>query len=209
MKQGTKQRIVGSVVLLSLALIFLPIIFDGGGSYQTPISSRIPDAPAVPVMPERRVTRPEILADSDAILVEETEAPVVVDNANGSAETALADGVESTGEEDPAGTGIAVVESAPDFISAAPQLDETGLPQGWSVRLGAFSDSDNANTLVARLQESGYKAYSRMRDSSQGRLTVVYVGPWLDRGQAGDYLARLQEEFQLAGIVERYEIEQL
>lgn len=208
MKQGTKQRIVGSVVLLSLALIFLPIIFDGNGSYQAPVSSRIPDAPAVPVMPEPRVTRPEIIADSDAILVEEPAAAAVDDNANDNAETASADDVESTRAENAPDTGVNVVESEPDFISAAP-LDETGLPRGWSVRLGAFSDSDNASALVTRLLEAGYKAYSRLRESSQGQLTLVYVGPWLDRGQADDYLARLQEEFQLAGMVERYEIEQL
>ena len=210
MKQGTKQRIVGSVVLLSLALIFLPIVFDGEGSYQPPVTSRIPEAPVVREMPEPAPVRPQIIADSDAILLEETPA---ADNGNDSAEPAPTGDVESVTqnaqEDETAAPDVAVVESAPDRADETSVLDETGLPRGWSVRLGALSDNDNASNLVARLQESGYKAYSRRRDGSQGQLTVVYVGPWLDRAQAEDYLGRLQDEFQLAGMVERYEIEQL
>ena len=49
MNQGAKQRIVGTVALLALALIFLPIIFDGEGSYQVPVSSRIPETPIISI----------------------------------------------------------------------------------------------------------------------------------------------------------------
>ena len=64
MNQNTKQRIVGVVVLLALALIFLPILFDGDGDFQSTISSRIPEAPTIELMPEPVPSRPEIDADS-------------------------------------------------------------------------------------------------------------------------------------------------
>jgi len=52
LNQGTKQRIVGTVVLLTLAFIFLPIVFDGQGSYEPAMTSRIPDrGPAAPNLP--------------------------------------------------------------------------------------------------------------------------------------------------------------
>jgi len=220
LQQSTKQRIVGTVVLLALALIFLPIIFDGEGSYQPTISSRIPATPNVTVLPEPIQSRPVILADNDrpdetepALLPEqdsalavETTAPEeagasALDNAPGVA--IAADPVEVA-----LNTVAEITESAPDFTRPGSVLDENGLPQGWSVRLGSFSNADNANALLERLQEAGYRAYSRIIPAEQGDLTGVFVGPWLDRQISNGYQQSLQDEFQLAGIVVPYEVEQ-
>ncbi len=176
------------MVLLALALIFLPFIFDGQGSYQDTISSRIPDPPAVPVLSEPVPTRPLIIADTEAVRV--TEA------------------AESTAEPETKPT-VAVTTSEPAFTREPPSFDDNGLPQGWSVRLGSFSDSANAANLLQRLQAAGYKAYTRVISSDQGTLTGVFVGPWIDRLRVDDYQQRLQDEFQLAGIIVRYELERL
>ncbi|MDP6653031.1 MAG: SPOR domain-containing protein [Gammaproteobacteria bacterium] len=189
MKQGTKQRIIGTVVLLALALIFLPIIFDGQGSYQNQISSRIPATPVVPILPEPQQVRPVIIADAEA------------------AEPAPITNTETTPE--PAENRVEVSSSEPAFTRDIPSLNSSGLAQGWSVRLGSFSNVSNANTLLERLQAAGYKAYTRAIASEQGALTGVFVGPWLERSMVQDYQERLQQEFQLAGMVVRYVVEQL
>ncbi|MDP6535623.1 MAG: SPOR domain-containing protein [Gammaproteobacteria bacterium] len=196
MKQGTKQRIVGTVVLLALALIFLPIIFDGQGSYQNQISSRIPATPVVPILPEPQQVRPVIIADAEVAEVEPTEA-----------EPTPSANTETTPE--PAVSPVEVSTSEPAFTREIPSLDSSGLPQGWSVRLGSFSDESNADTLLERLQAAGYRAYTRAITSEQGALTGVFVGPWLERSMVQDYQERLQQEFQLAGMVVRYVVEQL
>ena len=209
MKEATKQRIVGTVVLLALGLIFLPIVFDGQGSYQTPVSSRIPDPPAVPILPEPEVQRPTIITESEL-----SADPVQVDASDDS--SAVADSGDAEQEPQPQSvtepaeqtdSGVEVVESQPDFDREAPQLGADGLPQGWVVRLGTFADNSNASTLVTRLQNSGYKAYSRNVVNDQGTLTAVFVGPWLQREQVEEYQRQLQEEFQLSGMIVRYEIE--
>jgi uncharacterized membrane protein required for colicin V production/cell division septation protein DedD len=194
LNQGAKQRIVGTVVLLALALIFLPIIFDGEGSYQAPVSSRIPDTPIISILPEPTQSRPVIIGNVETIepevaatvsLIEEVtelvEEPSVV--------IATAESVRD----------VEITESAPVFSREVMQLSDAGLPQGWVVRLGSFSDSENASNLVTRLQDAGYKAYSRVMRSSQEALTGVFVGPWLDRGQVNEYQQKLQEEFSLVG----------
>ena len=58
-------------MLLALALIFLPIIFDGQGSYQSPLSSRIPAPPLISILPEPVAARPVIIADTEASEVSE------------------------------------------------------------------------------------------------------------------------------------------
>lgn len=216
LNQGTKQRIVGTLVLLALALIFLPIIFDGEGSYQTPLTSRIPEPPVISLLPTPEPVRPVILADSDAINLPDTEptppdATVPdVDASSTDTDTAAAPELPSEETVEPAETqSVAIVESQPVFTREVPTLDASGLPEGWSVRLGSFSDSANATALLGRLQAAGYRAYSRQVSTAQAPMTAVYVGPWLDRALVNDYQTRLQDEFQLSGMVVRYEIDPL
>jgi len=204
LNQGAKQRIVGTVVLLALALIFLPIIFDGEGSYQAPVSSRIPETPIISILPEPTQSRPAIVGNVETIEPEVAATVSFIEEVTEFVEepsVAIAT-VKPVSD-------VEITDSAPVFSREVPQLSDAGLPQGWVVRLGSFSDSENARNLVTRLQDAGYKAYSRVMRSSQESLTGVFVGPWLDRGQVNEYQQKLQEEFSLSGLVVRYELESL
>lgn len=204
MNQGAKQRIVGTVVLLALALIFLPIIFDGEGSYQAQVSSRIPETPIISILPEPTQSRPVMAGNVETI---EPEVATTVSLIEEVAELVEEPSVAIATAEPI--SDVEITESAPAFSREVLQLSDAGLPQGWVVRLGSFSDSENASNLVIRLQDAGYKAYSRVMRSSQESLTGVFVGPWLDRGQVNEYQQKLQEEFSLVGLVVRYELESL
>jgi len=209
LQQNTKQRIVGTVVLLACCLIFLPIVFDGEGSYEPALTSRIPDPPQITILPEPQQTRPVIIADSDvpAVPPPETEA----DQPASAEQISDSDAeIASTIAQETTAAGPEVSESVPAYTGqdeTLPQLGEDGLPSGWSVRLGLFSNADNAAILLERLQEAGYRAYMREIESDEGLLRGVFVGPWLDRQLSAGYQSSLQEEFQLAGIVVPYEME--
>ena len=176
-------------MLLALALIFLPIVFDGQGSYQAQLSSRVPVEPIIPILPEPTQLRPVIVADSLLEETEDSEAESIADE---------------TGEDE-----AQVTISEPVFTQDIPQLSAIGLPEGWSVRLGSFAQEENANNLMERLRGAGYKTYTRNIDNTQGKLTSVFVGPWLNRDLVDQYKEELQEEFRLAGDIVRFEIEQL
>ena len=189
-------------------MIFLPIVFDGEGSYE-PLTSRIPDPPQITILPKPKQTRPVIIADSDVPVVAppETDAdrPVSADQASStSAGTALAIGQGETDVEPEASESVPARTGQEGTL---PQLGEDGLPSGWSVRLGLFSNADNASVLLERLQKAGYRAYIREIESNEGQLRGVFVGPWLNRQLSAGYQSSLQEEFQLAGIVVPYEME--
>ena len=192
MKQGTKQRVVGTIVIVSLALIFLPIIFDGQGSHQTQTASRIPEQPVVPILPEPQQSRPVIISDADLVAIETKPESELVTKA---IEESISDPIE-----------VSASESA--FTRDIPTLNPAGLPNGWSIRLGSFSEASNASDLMQRLQTAGYKAYIRDIDSEQAELTGVFVGPWLERALVNDYIDQLQDEFQLEGMVVRYQLKQ-
>ena len=199
MNQGTKQRIVGTVVLIALALIFLPLVFDGEGNYQQALESRIPSPPIVEVMRDPIPTRPTIQADA------------VISLANPEPDTQIED--ESLLDNVVIEESIPVPDNSPDVVptqdveSQTPVLDTAGLPVGWSVRLGSFANVTNAEGLRQRLLTAGYQAYSREFTSNQRRLTSVFVGPQAEREKAEQLKSELQGRYQLAGIIVRFEVE--
>ena len=179
MVYNKKQRIVGTIVLMALVGVLFPVIFDGGDTFQAELESRIPPEPQFSLLPEPNPTRPVIIADADTDVGAE----------EGQSEISENDGqIISQSEEDEA------------------DLDLSPMLSGWSIRLGSFAEKQNATNLVERLHESEYKAYTREFNNSAGELVSVFVGPWIDKSIAEDYLSELEDKFRLAGDIVRYEV---
>ncbi len=185
MKSAMKQRLVGTIVIGSLAIIFIPILLDGEGVSTPALTTSIPEPPPMPVVPDIVPERPEITADTTSTAPEP--------------ETIIAD--SSTEPE--------VAESAPPPAPERPQLTSAGVPATWAVRLGSFGEAANAEALVERLQSSGHKGFSRPLQTSRGPLTGVYVGPVLTETEAATLQQELARSFQLEGVVVQFSIEEL
>jgi DedD protein len=229
--QNTRQRIIGTIVLGLVAVIVLPMIFDGEGSYQPPLETRIPPVAERPDVNRSMPQRPVITADSDAIRIR-PETPVDEEPAGETAETGQPAATEAAAVE-PAEPAVdesaaagqladAVTESQPvpdtseetipaaeppDTAAITAALDNQGLPEAWSVRLASFSNQTNASNLLNRLLSDGHRAYTRQISSSQGQLTAVFVGPLIDRPAAQQLLEQMRQDYQLSGLVVRYQIE--
>lgn len=219
MNQTTRQRITGSLVLAITALILLPVIFDGDGSYQPAVQVDIPARPQQPAPNQADPQRPVITADSDAIRIRPESPVTAIANNTPSGQSAQtvqtappagAD-AQSVAVTQPVAAAPVVASTVAAAATSTPpaSLDAQGLPEGWSVRLGSFSNADNASALVTRLQAAGHRAYTRRVDSSQGVLTAVFVGPLVSRTAAQTLLERLRQDFQLNGMIVRYEIDSL
>ena len=210
MDQNTKQRIVGSGVILVVAVVLLPVLFDGQGSYDMPLESRIPAPLAFPEPPRIVPERPVVIADTDQIRVDAVASPDLPIAAPQSTPVSASQDTSAPSVVVPAAAVIAAVtEPAVLPPVEAPKLDSAGLPEGWSVRLGSFSSAANARSLVERLQARGHRAYSREVRTEQGTLTAVFVGPGVDRAAMQQLQGQLLDEFELSGILVRYEIESL
>ena len=59
-----KQRLVGTVVIGCLAIIFIPALLDGEGVSPPEMTSSMPAPPAMPEVPVIQQERPEITADT-------------------------------------------------------------------------------------------------------------------------------------------------
>jgi DedD protein len=180
LNQAMKQRLVGAIVLGCLAIIFLPILLDGEGLSPPEMNIVIPAAPTFPEPLELEPERPVILSDTPEILIETEEVVEVVDaipvDSNDGSE------VNNQTEELPA-------------------LDSEGLPQAWSIRLGLFGESANADALVTELLRQGYRAYTDLMPTSQGELTAVLVGPVLTHSDAENLRTELSNSFNVDALI--------
>lgn len=102
---------------------------------------------------------------------------------------------------------VAEADSTTSASNNEPGLDVSGLPEAWSVRVGAFGNATNASNLTQRLTEGGHRAYTRPVNSSGRELTAVFVGPLISRQEAQNVLTQVKSDYDLNGMIVRYEIE--
>ena len=172
-----KQRLVGTVVLVALGIVFWPLIFDAPDVHD-PIALRaMSDKPFVdrtPIpMPESfEAVVKETLPDSPSIeagvqLAADKNTRTGADAVSlqalrGSDE--LADNSELTGS----GNGDTLI-------------DEAGLPIFWVLQVATVGSSDRADELVAALEQRGYRAFSKQYLRVAEQLYRVQIGPKFDR----------------------------
>ena len=196
-----KQRLIGTVVLGCLALIFIPIMLDGEGIEEpTPLSVNVPPAPEIVLRPLPDPVRPVILSDTDALDINPntTTAANPVDAAV--LDLPVTELPTDLPPDEAAPIAVQETIAPPQAQPAAvtePRLTTQGLPQGWSVKLGTFGDRANAESLVAKLLLENYKAYSRPVQSGGQSMLAVYVGPVLTQAEAGTLQAQLKSNEEL------------
>ena len=201
MNQAMTQRRTGALVLGCLALIFIPLLLDGEGVQPAgPEPAAIPPAPALSEAVFRERQRPlgrahQQSAASEPVGLEALDEPADMADINSPAVSVAA----PSAEESAASAAAAPTEQVARLPS--------GLPEGWSVRLGVFGDKANAEKLLKQLVDADYKAYSRRIAGTGADRTGIFVGPVLSRADANQLIRELSDEFQLNGLVVRFEIE--
>ena len=167
-EERTRYRISGSLFLLAIAVIFLPMIFDGAG-VAVPIPAPVPEAstPAVEVPAyDEVVPATNVVAQVEAL----------------------------KSEVDDQGFSTATTERFGEPV-LVPITDETSV---WAVQAGSFSKQSNAQAFRSKLRASGLEAFiSTSRSAVQDVHYRVAVGPLLDMADAQQIAQRVQAEFEV------------
>ncbi|CAH0245970.1 Cell division protein FtsN [Pseudomonas sp. Bi70] len=205
---ATKQRIVGALVLVALAVIFLPMLLSRPDELRHVVVDA-PSIPAKPVTPEIEM-QPVIVPDPQEL----PQEPVPVDSspsdqAQPPVEQPI---VELPASEPPASTPPPAAQptpSKPADVTPPPQkapaerLDVNSLPVSWSVQLASLSSRPGAETLQKTLRAQGYNAYIRTADG----MNRVFVGPLVERVEADRLRDQLNRQHKLNGFVVRFQPE--
>jgi DedD protein len=171
MDERLKNRLVGAVVLVVAAVVFVPMLLNEGE--EPPARAPRLLAPAEP--PEASGVRVVPLEDTPPAPQAAPVAPPAPVAQN------------PDKPEKPAPSAAATPQSAPAPAASA----------GFAVQLASFSKVDNAESLRDKLNAKGYKAYVK----SAGAVTRVYVGPQPSREEAERVLKKLLSDTKLKGIV--------
>lgn len=212
--KGLKQRIVGALVLLALAVIFLPMLF----SRQDEVRQVTVDAPAMPKTPAMPAVevQPTPVPEPQAPVAEAPQDPVqapVPSPAPAAPATAPSTPIASlpqTPAQQPAAPAPRPAQqpATPPAQASAPaapaqRLDADKLAVSWSVQLASLSNRARAEELQKSLRSQGYNAYVRSFDG----MNRVFVGPVIERAEADRLKAQLSKQQKLNGFVVRFQPE--
>ncbi|WP_417776915.1 SPOR domain-containing protein [Stutzerimonas xanthomarina] len=200
--RGLLQRIVGALVLVALAVIFVPMLFnrDDAGQQVVVDAPAMPEAPATPVIETQPVEVPE---PEVSALPEEYE---IIEEQSADNSSRPADPISSAPPEaKPAPEApVPAITAAPPATAEEQRLDAANLPVSWSVQLASLSSRENADKLQKTLRSQGYNAYIRTADG----MNRVFVGPLVERAEANRLRDQLQRQQKLDGFVVRFKPEQ-
>ncbi|PIB63402.1 SPOR domain-containing protein [Pseudomonas sp. 2822-17] len=206
-----KQRMVGALVLVALAVIFLPMLFSRQDE-QRQVVVEAPAAPEAPALPQVQV-EPVVVPEPQAL---PEEAPLPVDE-------------EIAAPSTPVQPSVPVVKPAPAPVVAAkpaapvpapkpvaPQpaapgkpdvgqsrIDPNGLPISWSIQVASLGNREGADALQKKLRAQGYNAYIRSADGKNR----VFIGPLIERAEADRLRDLLDRQQNLKGFVTRFQPE--
>jgi DedD protein len=204
MQEGAKKRLVGAVVIVSLAVIFVPMLFE-----EEPVTA-LPPLPAVvpeePIVDERFRSESFLTPADSGIGGLAQEAPVEPG--------ALAVPVEEVSEpvyEAPFGEPVVDSEEAappsppaaePIPVAPAPMARDDGMPS-FVTQVASLGTAAGAQELAAKLQDEGYSAFVESAEVGGRTYYRVRVGPEVDRARADKTAAELRRKYK-DPFVQRY-----
>jgi cell division septation protein DedD len=163
-----KQRLIGAIVLVALAVIFLPMLVKGpapsSGVADVPL-----EAPAAPANGEFETRELPLVTPGDA-------------PAGGALGMRGAASAPAAVQDNPDAADLANPSSAP----SAPEV----AAGNYAVNFGAYATSADADAVLARLKQAQLPGFSEKTQINGRPAWRVRVGPYVDQAQAES--ARLQ-----------------
>lgn len=208
-----KQRLTGAIVLVSLAVIFIPMLLSskGEGFFSRNKSN-------IPPLPSYKIQAPSIKIPD--------QIPQLIDKPESKIENSTKGGLDTIGTETAAKPGGIVGEKTslpqgrekgtdtklvpketiplaiPDRMDA--KVEDEGVVTGWIVQVGSFSIKKNAIKLRDKLRKKGYASFLKEGITKKGMAYRVRIGPELRRPLAEKLQKALDRDINLKGLVIRY-----
>ena len=191
MDQQLKERLIGIIVLVLFAVIFIPMFFTGTND------SILKNKENVSISKESEfISKLKPMTDTAtdsntenielAPVVEESLAPVVEESLAPVVEESLAP----------------VVEEIP-FNQEMLKTDAVG-QMNWVVQVGSFLSKDNAEKLNQKVKKAGFRSFVNPITQNNKIMHQVCLGPEYDETDAKNLLKEIKNKMKLDGIVKKY-----
>lgn len=201
-----QNRLVGTVIVAAVMIIFLPDILDGNKNEYHAEFEAIPTAPQAVQVSTRQsfpnekfneLSKEDVI---DAVAVDEDESYTALKEFPHE-ESALDDATKVS----PLSKEKSIINSGNSPAKPTNALPEKALPQtAWVVQLGSFRHEKNVKELILKLKKAGYIAFSRPIKTKNGTLTKVCVGPELIKSKLEEKLPDLKKLTGVQGKIARF-----
>jgi len=182
-----KQRLIGAIVLVALAVIFIPMLLSGGREMEMPVfGSNVPERSA-------EITS---IQHIDIEGKQKTEPhpvnPKRIPIAHGLPEPEIVKEEKS------------IVEKIVDLAEVKEEKKSVIKETVWAVQVGSFSNRKNALALKDKLRKKKMHAFVERVMKNNKAIYRVRVGPEVTREKAEALKQKLKKELKLSGLVVKH-----
>jgi len=226
LKRQFQNRLVGTIVVVALGVIFLPDLLDGKKA------KVVEEFTEIPLRPVNSYQNNDASPEEFEVL---EIASVDIDSSEADqpqlAKNTVSDDVVPLGNIDEVTTSkpVAKSETAKEVVvTKTPPVKEqtkkvidkpqtqTSTPtptptqksvikSGYTLQLGGFNNAKNVEALIAQLRLSGYTAYTLPTKPVEGKLTRVFVGPEVSKQKLESRQAAITKLTGLKGKIVIYD----
>lgn len=208
-----KQRLVGAFVMVSLAIIFLPMIFDEPHHLpNVPPHLELPAQPEVSKVTINKPVKPQfesVQVDPSDQRVKKVSEVVPVVAEPGDAEPEAGEDIANTvadvsvptqnSKEASSGSKQSKVDSrkleAPE-VSHLPVFKNV-----WMLQLGTFSSEQNANALRDQMRKDGFDAHTKKVTVGTANVVRVFTGPFVNRSEAERVKKKVDQRYKVDSLI--------
>lgn len=202
MNSALQNRLVGTVIIVALAVIFLPDLLDGKKQTKQDIQVSIPKVPEVLSMQQPNQVdvaalsqQAQVTPNIELEIALDDEPSTELEPSRPSTNVAAASNLEAVPEQsNNQQNENASLANQTQLLFADPQDSA-----GWVVQLGSFRHQKNVRELMNVLEKAGYRTFSRPVQTPSGELTKVFVGPEIEQEKLKSALPHLNEITKLKG----------
>jgi len=206
-----QNRLVGTVIVAAVAIIFLPDLLDGDKQTYQADFDNIPVAPNMDIALEKKRFPKRDLGNKTKEVLSDDEPQ---DNVIKFSDKPLTKNDDGNVNNDTGTVKVNVLDKKTQFkpSDAVSKIskDKKAIPskltdkQAWVIQLGSFRHKNNVEELVNKLKKNGYTVYTKPIKTKNGTLTKVFIGPELRKKILENKLPLLKKLTNVQGKVARF-----
>lgn len=202
LRRRARHRLIGASVLVVVGVVGFPLLFDTQPRpVSTDIAVDIPDRAAPAGKSSKATPSKPAPLEAGAGLGPKEEVVTAKSDAALAVAPKPDPKVEAKPEVKPDAKTESKADAKPDAKSDAKtdvKEDKTDAvnkdaAQRFVVQVGAFADEAKSREVRTKLEKAGFKTYTHVADTKEGKRTRVRVGPFASRDEADKAASKIKQ----------------
>jgi DedD protein len=219
-----QNRLVGTIIVAAAAIIFLPDILNGEKKAHKdtfeamPLAPKVRNVAAIKKFPSKKLSHlpNDVITDDIAqdqqltAANDKSEKNKIIKTKTKLLTSKVKNKVAKTSILASSKKPIVVVNNKKEKqqnstkVTAAKNKLLSHNNKAWVIQLGSFRERHNVDSLIKKLKQNGYVAYSKPIKTRHGNLIKVFVGPELSKSLLTSKLSKLKKLTNMQGKITRF-----